>query len=74
MIVGFQSPLNSSPPVHHCVGGSTKITSSNPASTRNEASAVCAMGRTASISSVLWRSVTSGPSTLDSPVGIHSTA
>ncbi len=74
MIVGFQSPLNSSPPVHHFVGGSTKITSSSPANTRNEASAVCATGRTASSSSVLCAQGHSGPMTVGRPLGIHSTA
>src|SRR5512143_2906300 len=38
MIVGRQSPLSSSPPVNHSVGGSTKTTNSKPVSTRNDVS------------------------------------
>jgi hypothetical protein len=47
--VGLQSPLSSSPPAHHCVGGATKITRKSPQYTRNVASAVCAIGTLAAI-------------------------
>ena len=44
MMVGRQSPLVTSPPASHSMGGSTNITNNKPVTTKNEVNVVCASG------------------------------